>query len=107
MLKRKGYIFTNKEHTKKGIMSTVLGILSNITLGTAIYLSYIHKGAVSARYGAAALLAVIFMIVGMALGVWSTIEKEKFKLFTVLGITVNGVAFGVLSVILYAGAYID
>lgn len=107
MVRKKGYIFTNKEHTEKGIMSTILGILSNITLGIAIYLSYLNKGAPSARYGAAALLAVIFMIVGMALGVYSTTEKEKFKLFTVLGITVNAAAFGVLSIILYAGAYID
>ncbi len=107
MLRKKGYIFTNKQHTEKGIMSTILGILSNITMGTAIYLSYINKGAASARYGAAVVLAVAFMTIGMILGLWSTTEKEKFKLFIVLGIVVNTLAFGVLSIILYAGAYID
>lgn len=107
MARAKGYIFTNKQHSEKGIMSTILGVLSNITLGTAIYLSYLNKGAASARYGAAALLAVIFMIIGIILGVWSTTEREKFKLFTVLGITVNVLAFGLLSIILFAGAYID
>lgn len=88
-------------------MSTILGVLSNITLGTAIYLSYLNKGASSARYGAAALLAVIFMTIGIILGLWSVTEREKFKLFTVLGITVNVLAFGLLSIILFAGAYID
>lgn len=107
MARIKGYIFTNKKHTEKGIMSTILGVLSIITLGTAIYLSYLNKGAASARYGAAALLAVIFMIAGIILGVWSTTEREKFRLFTVLGIIVNGLAFGMLSIILCAGAYID
>lgn len=107
MARRKGYIFTNKKHTEKGIMSTILGVLSIITLGTAIYLSYLKKGAATARYGAAALLAVIFMITGIILGVWSTTEKEKFRLFTVLGILTNVLAFGMLSIILFAGAYID
>ncbi len=107
MLRKKGYIFTNKQHTEKGIMSTILGILSNITMGTAIYLSYINKGAASARYGAAVVLAAAFMTIGMILGLWSITEKEKFKLFMVLGIVVNTLAFGVLSIILYAGAYID
>ena len=35
MLKSKGFIFTNKKHTEKGIMSAILGVLANITMGTA------------------------------------------------------------------------
>lgn len=103
----KGYIFTNKEHSLYGIMATILGILSCATLGTAVYLSYLNEGESSARYGAAALLAVLFMIVGIALSLWSTTEKEKFKLFTVLGIVINVIAFGMLSLILFAGAYVE
>ncbi len=107
MLKSKGFIFTNKEHTKAGIMSTILGILAGGTLGTAVYQSYLSGGGVSERHTAAALLAVIFMIVGMGLGIWSTTEKEKYKLFTVLGIFINTLAFGMLSLILFAGAYVE
>lgn len=107
MLKNKGFIFTNKKHTQKGIMSTILGVLSNATMGTAVYFSYLGGGVSSQRYGTAALLAVIFMIVGMGLGVWSTTETEKFRLFTVVGIVVNTLAFGMLSLILYAGAFVD
>lgn len=88
-------------------MSTILGVLANITLGTSIYLSYLNKGEADIKYAVAALLAVIYMVIGITLGVWSTIEREKFKLFTVLGIAVNVLAFGMLSTILYAGAYID
>lgn len=107
MLKSKGFIFTNKEHTKAGIMSTILGILASVTLGIAVYQSYLNGGGTSERHTAAALLAVAFMIVGMGLGVWSTTEKEKYRLFTVLGIFVNTLAFGMLSLILYAGAYVE
>lgn len=107
MLKSKGFIFTNKKHTQRGIMSTILGILASVTLGVAVYQSYLDKGMPSDKYGAAALLAIIFMLAGMVLGLWSTTEKEKFRLFTVLGIFVNILAFGMLSLILFAGAYVD
>lgn len=107
MLKSKGFIFTNKEHSQKGIMSTILGILASVTLGVAVYQSYLNRGMPSDRYGAAGLLAIIFMLAGLVLGIWSTTEKEKFRLFTVLGIFVNILAFGMLSLILFAGAYVD
>ncbi len=100
MFRNKGFIFTNKEYSKTGIMSTVFGVLSFATLGTAVYLSYQNGGASSARYGAAAFLAVIFWAAGKK-------EKEKFRLFTVLGIFVNLLAFGMLSLILFAGAYVE
>lgn len=107
MLKSKGFIFTNKEHTQKGIMSTILGILAGATLGIAVYQSYTNGGGPSDKYGAAAFLAILFMTAGMVLGIWSSTEKEKFRLFTVLGIIVNILAFGMLSLILFAGAYVD
>ena len=107
MRRIKGYIFTNKEHSRKGIMSTIFGLLSLITLGTAVYLSYLHKGAEAERYGTSALLAVIFMTTGMILAILSMTEKEKFMLFRVLGLALNVLAFAVLSLILFAGAYID
>lgn len=88
-------------------MSTVLGVLANVTLGISIYFSYMNKGEVDARYGTAALLAVIYMTIGAILGAWSATEREKYKMFIVLGIVVNVMAFGMLSIILYAGAYID
>ena len=36
----RGYIFTNKKHPEKGIMSFILGILSLGTYIMAVYLSY-------------------------------------------------------------------
>lgn len=107
MLRDKGFIFTNKKHTEKGIMSTILGVLAGITLGTAVYFSYSTDGAATARDATAALLAIIFMTVGMVLGIWSASEKDKFKLFTLLGILANALAFAMLSLILFAGAYVE
>lgn len=107
MKRKKGYIYTNKKHTYFGIMSSILGALAIVTLSVAVYLSYVNQGAANARYGAAAFLAVIFMVVGTGLGLWSTVEKDKFRLFSVVGIITNVLAFGILSLILYAGAYVN
>lgn len=103
----RGYIFTNKKHPEKGIMSFILGILSLGTYITAVYLSYQGEGVSSARYGAAGVLAGTFMTVGLVLGIISFREKETFKLFPVLGVIVNVLAFFALSLILYAGAYVS
>ena len=107
MFRNKGFIYTNREYSKTGIMSTILGILSCVTLVTAVYLSYRDGGISSPRYGTAAFLAALFMFVGMILCAFSSTEKDKFKLFTALGILVNILAFGMLSLILYAGAYVE
>lgn len=106
MLRDRGFIFTNKKHTEKGIMSTILGVLAGITLGLAVYFSYSSGGNATKRDAAAALLAIIFMTAGLFLGIWSASEKDKFRLFTLLGIFVNVLAFAMLSLILFAGAYV-
>ena len=101
---KKGYIFTNKEHPKKSIMSTILGILSTGSLILAVYLSYMDKGAENMRYGSACLLALLFAFVGVTLGILGRMERDKFYLFSYVGIALNLVAIGLVSLILYAGA---
>lgn len=101
---KKNYIFTNKEHPKKAIMSTILGVLSSGSLILAAYLSYVDKGAENMRYGSACFLAMIFAFVGVLLGVLGRMEKDKFYLFCYIGIVLNAAAIGLVSLILYAGA---
>lgn len=101
---KKNYIFTNKEHPKTAVMSSVLGVLSVGSLILAAYLSYAEKGAENMRYGAACFLALIFAFVGIGLGVLGRTEQDKFYLFSYLGIALNLLAVGLVSLILYAGA---
>lgn len=107
MFLKKDFIFTVKEHPAKGIMAAILGILANVTLGMAVYLSYRSGGQVTQRHGTAGLLAVLFMAAGLILGILSLTQKDSFKLFPVLGILLNILAFGMISLILYAGAYVS
>lgn len=105
MGKKNSYIFTNKEHTQKGIMSTILGVISLATLAYAIVMSYRQAGDIPTQYGAAAMLVMIFAFAGIILGVISKTERDKYYLFTYLGIGLNVLVLAVISVILYAGAY--
>ena len=105
MAKKNSYMFTNKQHTQKGIMSTILGVISLATLVYAVVMSYLKAGDVPRQYGAAALLVTVFAFVGIVLGVVSKTERDKFFFFTYLGIALNVLALAIISVILYAGAY--
>lgn len=104
-VKKSSYMFTNKEHTQKGIMSTILGVISLATLGYAVFMSYRRVGDVPEQYGAATMLVMIFAFVGVGLGLVSRTERDKYYLFTYVGILLNVLALAVISVILYAGAY--
>ena len=105
MAKKNSYMFTSKQHTQKGIMSTILGVISLATLAYAIVMSYLRAGDIPQQYGTAAMLVMIFSFVGIILGVVSKTERDKFYFFAYLGIALNVLALAVISVILYAGAY--
>lgn len=105
MTRKNSFMFTNKEHTQKGIMATILGVISLATLAYMVIMSYLTAGDVPRQYGAAALLSMIFAFVGILLGVVSKSERDKFYFFSYMGIGLNVLVLAVLSVILYAGAY--
>lgn len=105
MSHKNSYIFTNKSHTQKGIMSSILGVISLITLGYAVIMSYRNAGEIPPQYGTAALLVTLFALGGATLGVVSRTEKDKYYFFSYLGIVLNVLALAVVSIILYAGAY--
>lgn len=105
MWKKNSFMFTSKEHSQKGIMATILGVLSLASLVYIILDSYTNAGKVPLQYGAVAFLTMIFAFVGIILGVLSKSDRDKFYFFSYLGIVLNILVLAVLSVILYAGAY--
>ena len=100
---RDRYMFTDNRHPEKGIMSTVLGVLSVSALILAVYFSYVNDGQAIMRYAAAAFVAAIFSCIGLVLGIMSRFEKDIFKLFPNLGIALNLVAFLFVVFILILG----
>ena len=99
------YIFTDKHHTYKGIMSTVIGVLNLLFMFLAVYMTFKGGGVAPDRYAATVLLVLILAFIGIILGIIGKAESEKFYAFAYIGIILNIVAVIATSGILYAGAY--
>ena len=106
MSQKKNYMFTNRRHSEKAIMSTVFGVLCTVSLLAVVVLSYSRSGDIPAGYGFTGLFATILSMGGMLLGVLSLREADRFRLFGWLGILLNGVSLGAVSGILYAASYL-
>lgn len=100
---REKYVFTDNRHPEKGIMSTILGVLSDVSLVAVVLFSYRNGGQAFMRYAAAAFVAAIFSCLGLALGIMSRMEKDIFKLFPNLGIILNLIAVLFIIFILVLG----
>lgn len=104
MGKRKGYIFTDKKNSQRGIMSTILGIISLVSLGIVVFLAYRSGGEAAVGYGFTGFLALLFSFAGLALGIVTVRDRNYFRLFPVLGTVLNLASLGFISLLLYMGA---
>ena len=82
-------MFTDNRHPEKGVMSAILGCISVTALVVSVVFTYRDGGQAQIRYAAAALVAAIFSVVGIVLGIMSRFERDIFKLFPNLGIILN------------------
>lgn len=101
---RKSYMFTNKKHSQRAIMSTILGVISTVSIGIVVYLTYLHDGEATVGYGVTGLLATLFSLTGLILGIVTVRDKTYYRLFPWLGVVLNLVALGSVSLILYFGS---
>lgn len=106
MSQKKNYMFTNRRHSQKAIMSTVFGVLCTVSLLIVVCLSYFSNGEIPAGYGFTGLFAMALSLIGLLLGVLAVREPDRFKLFAWLGILFNSVSLGAVSLILYIAAYL-
>lgn len=100
------YIFTNKRHSNRAVMSTILGVISTLSLVAVIYLTYVQAGNAPAGYGVTGLLIAVFSVTGLILGGVTALEKDRYKLFPCLGIVFNAIALIGIALVVYAGIYI-
>lgn len=84
-------------------MASILGVISNVSIVLAVYLTYQNKGVAPMQYGTVILLSLIFALVGLGLGIRSNLEKDIYRLFPILGILLNSIAVLASGFILYLG----
>ena len=103
-MRKKNYIFTNKKHSNKAIMSTILGVISLVSLGIVTYLSYSQGGVMHGGYGVTGVLATIYSLIGLILGILTLRDKDIYRIFPILGTVLNFIALGGISFLLYLGS---
>lgn len=101
----KGYKFTKKKNPKKGIMSTILGVISTVSIIVAIYLTYERGGEAVRQYADASILALIFSIVGITFSIQALMKKDIYKFFPVFGLILNVLVVLMAGFILYMGIF--
>ena len=87
-------------------MSTILGIISLISMGIVTYLSYRGGGVMHGGYGVTGVLATIYSLIGLILGIVTLRDKDIYRIFPVLGTVFNFVAFSVFSFLFYLGNHL-
>lgn len=105
MIRKGNYIFTNKDHPQRAIMSTILGVISLTSIFLTLYFTLRDHGQAPLRYGFTVLMALLFSIVGLVLGILSRMEPDKFYFFSYLGMIINVLVLVGIGFILFAGAY--
>lgn len=85
-------------------MSTILGVISLAALGAVVFLAYRSNGEAAVGFGFTGILALLFSLVGIVLGILTVRDKNCYRLFPVLGTFLNLLTLGSISLILYAGA---
>ncbi len=105
MENKKNYKFTNKRHSSRAIMSTILGVLSLASLALAVFRTYLADGAAGVNVGIVGFFSTCFAAIGLVLGYLAKQSQDRYPLFVYLGMGLNLLALILVSLILYAGAY--
>lgn len=84
-LLRRKYKFTDKKHSKKGMVSSVLFVVSLTMMIVGIYMSYVEAGNGGVIVGVLGFLAMVLSIIGFAVGLKSFKEDNVFLHFPWFG----------------------
>ena len=103
MARKRNFIFTNKRHSEKAIMGTILGVISMVSLVIVVFLAYQKQGDVPVGYGLTGLLATIFSIIGLVLGGLTVRETDNYVFFPWMAVILNGIVLTAIGILLYAG----
>ncbi len=106
MGKRKGYIFTDKKGSNRAIMAVILGIISIAALGAVIFAAYRSGGTARPGYGFTGLLALVYSVIGLILGIVTLLDKSYYKPVPVAAILLNTASLACIGLILYMGGYL-
>jgi len=90
-MRRSNIKFKGREHSKKGILSMMLGLLSLITFIVISFISGYNKGMGGIWLGVIGLICAACSVFGFILSTKSFKEKDIYLTAPIIGIGLNGV----------------
>ena len=100
-MRRRGYKFTEKSHSKKGLISFGASVVWVLLYLIFIYLSFRKAGSLSAYYGSAGVIVLICSVVTLVMSIAGLVEEDSFKLFPRLAMGTS-----IIAVLLWGGTYV-
>ena len=88
------YKFTEKTHSKKGMVASGLGAGLLVIYIVFINLAFRVDGKLSMYYGSAGVMAMLVSVIAAAISVSSMKEEDSFKLFPRLGLGLSILSMG-------------
>lgn len=92
--RRSSYKFTEKTHSKKGMVSTALSLLLLVLYIVFIELAFRSEGSLSMYYGSVGVMAMLASVVSAVIALSSMKEEDSFKLFPRLGLGLSILSMG-------------
>lgn len=90
---RRKYKFTDKKHSRQGLISSGIGLLALSALGVSLWMAYAQSGQAGKAVALVGEIAFILMCTGLYFGIRGMGEEDVYRLFPWLGCVVNGVLF--------------
>lgn len=94
MKRRNHYKFTEKKHSKRGVLACCLAVASIFALLYSVYRSFGERGNGSVYLGSAGLLALVVAIVAFFQAVKSLKEEDTFRNVPVCSMVLSTIASG-------------
>ena len=102
MGKRRGaYKFTEKTHSKRGILVFAVSVLLLAVYGWFVYMAYEKADAVSAYHGSVGVIAMLASAVAFGFSITTFKEEDSFRLFPRLSFVTS-----LLAVVGWIGTYV-
>jgi len=90
--KRDAFKFSGRKHSVKGMISSILGIITCISLLILSYISSLTAGKGSLLLGVIGMALFGISILGLVLGVKGCKEKEIYFTAPIIGLALNGIS---------------
>lgn len=82
-------MFTDKRHSKRGILSCVLGVSALAACIYSLVRIYGADGEIAMAQTFTFVLAGLYAVTGLVLGIWMLARGDCFRLFPGIGVALN------------------